>query len=258
MFNKIRLAIAGKKTYLTSIAAIITALVAWSQNGIGTLELVKTVFAAVATMTMRAGISKAANLTQIANPGATDLLDSNRPADASTPSNFNLKTPPQAMGLLLVGLLVGSMAYGDAQPATPTPGFGDTTLAAAKLVGAYIATNGSQSVSSGFSGFGSGKVVIAPVLSQSLTLASFGRVGANTLTFGVEHATSFQPNANRECLGLDANLHVWKNGKIGRILVFNFADCGLATGIDAPVEWFNGQHIRGSQLILQVGVFAHF
>lgn len=197
--------------------------------------------------------STVASLTAtISNNG---ILNGDRPADASTPSNLNTKT---VVPFILVGLLVGSMAYGDAQPATPTPGFGDTTLAAAKLVGAYIATNGSQSVSSGFSGFGSGKVVIAPVLSQSLTLASFGRVGANTLTFSVEHATSFQPNANRECLGLDANLHVWKNGKIGRILVFNFADCGLATGIDAPVEWFNGQHIRGSQLILQVGVFAHF
>ena len=144
------------------------------------------------------------------------------------------------------------------QPTAQTSGLGDLALAAAKLAGSYIQTNGSQSVSSGFSGFGTGRIAIAPVLSQSLTLAQVGTVGVDTLSFGVEHATSFQPNANRECLGLGLNCHIWKASKVGRVFAFNFGDAGLSTAADAPVEWFTGQNIRLSGLVLRVGAFIHF
>ena len=141
---------------------------------------------------------------------------------------------------------------------TPSQGIGDLTLALAKFTAAYIQTNGSQSASSGFSGFGTGHIKVAPVLSQSLTFASIGKTGVDVLTFGVEHATSFQPNANRECLGLDANWHIWKNSKVGRVVVIDFNDAGLAAGVDVPVEWATGKGIRESGLVLRVGVFAHF
>ena len=154
-------------------------------------------------------------------------------------------------------------AFGDTaavtvQPSATTSGLGDLALAAAKLAGSYIQTNGSQSVSSGFSGFGTHRIAIAPVLSQSLTLAQVGKIGVDTLSFGVEHATSFQPNANRECLGLGLNWHIWKASKIGRVFAFNFGDAGLSTAADAPVEWFTGQNIKLSGLVLRVGAFVHF
>jgi hypothetical protein len=141
---------------------------------------------------------------------------------------------------------------------TPSQGMGDFALAIAKFAASYIQTNGSQSASSGFTGFGTGHIKVAPVLSQSLTFASVGKQGVDQLTFGVEHATSFQPNANKECLGLDMNWHLWKNSKVGRIIVIDFNDAGLAAGVDAPVEWATGKGIRGSDLVLRVGVFAHF
>ncbi len=58
MFDKIKSAISGKKTYLVATAAILTGLVAWSQDQISLWELGKTVFAAVGTMTMRAAVAK--------------------------------------------------------------------------------------------------------------------------------------------------------------------------------------------------------
>ena len=66
-------------------------------------------------------------------------------------------------------------AFGDTvtiQPSATTSGLGDLALAAAKLAGSYIQTNGSQSVSSGFSGFGTHRITIAPVLSQSLLIGN--------------------------------------------------------------------------------------
>ena len=91
-----------------------------------------------------------------------------------------------------------------------------------------------------------------------MTLASVGKPNVDTLSFGVEHATAFFPNANRECLGVDVNWHIWKLSKMGKILALNFNDAGLAMGADAPVEWFTGQNIRLSGLVLRVGAFIHF
>ena len=172
----------------------------------------------------------------------------------------------QTLKYLAIAALAASVQYaalGDTatvqvQPTAQTSGLGDLALAAAKLAGSYIQTNGSQSVSSGFSGFGTHRITIAPVLSQSLTLAQVGKIGVDTLSFGVEHATSFQPNANRECLGLGLNWHIWKASKIGRVFAFNFGDAGLSTAADAPVEWFTGQNIKLSGLVLRVGAFVHF
>lgn len=152
----------------------------------------------------------------------------------------------------------GDTAAVTVQPSATTSGLGDLALAAAKLAGSYIQTNGSQSVSSGFSGFGTRRIVIAPVLSQSLTLATIGKVGMNTLSFGIDHSTMFQPNVNRELLGLNCHWHIWKVSKLGKVLVFDFNDAGLTAGAGAPVEWFNGRGIRGSDLVLRAGAFVKF
>ena len=152
-----------------------------------------------------------------------------------------------------------SNAPAPAQPATVfTAGLGDLTLATAKFLSSYIQTNGSQSASSGFAGFGSGHVKCFPVLSQSLTLARTGKDNVDTFSFGIEHATAFQPSVNRECLGLDVNLHIWKNSKVGKIFCLDFNDAGLAVGVDAPVDWFNGRGIRLDGMIVRAGAFIHF
>lgn len=52
--------LAGKKTYLLAIVAIITALVAWSEDGLSLTELITAVFIALQTMFIRAGVRKVA------------------------------------------------------------------------------------------------------------------------------------------------------------------------------------------------------
>jgi len=54
--TQVKEALRGYKTYLTALAAIITALVAWSSDAIAAQELVVAVFAALQTMFLRAGI----------------------------------------------------------------------------------------------------------------------------------------------------------------------------------------------------------
>ena len=158
----------------------------------------------------------------------------------------------------LAAIIMVFTAGSTAQAQQPVPGLGDFALSAAKFIGHYIQTNGSSSVSMGLTGIGSSHIIAAPVLSESLTLATVGKVGVDTLSFGVEHATMFAPQANKECLGVDINWHCWKLSKAGRILAFNFDDAGLSAGVDAPVEWFGGHGIRMDGLVLRVGAFCHF
>ena len=56
--GKIREWLKGKKTYVVCAAAILTAVVAWSQGEYGTVELVATIFAAVTGSTLRAAVPK--------------------------------------------------------------------------------------------------------------------------------------------------------------------------------------------------------
>lgn len=58
MLQKIKNAISGKKLYITAAAAIITAIVAWSQDAITTTQFVEAVFVAIGAMTLRAGVEK--------------------------------------------------------------------------------------------------------------------------------------------------------------------------------------------------------
>mgnify|MGYP001565884755 CR=1 FL=1 len=57
MFAKIQEAISGKKTYLVAILAIIAAAIKFSVDG-NVSDFITAIFAAIGTMTMRAGISK--------------------------------------------------------------------------------------------------------------------------------------------------------------------------------------------------------
>ncbi len=51
--------LAGKKTYLVAVGAILAAVVAWSQGTMDTTQLVEAVITAVLAMTIRAGVAKA-------------------------------------------------------------------------------------------------------------------------------------------------------------------------------------------------------
>lgn len=57
MIGKIKTAVRGKKTYLLAIGAIIGSVVAWSEDMMGTLDLIKALFTAAGMMTLRAGIT---------------------------------------------------------------------------------------------------------------------------------------------------------------------------------------------------------
>jgi len=57
--KKIKDFLKGKKSYLVGAAAIITAVVAFSQDQLTVTQLVEAVFASVMGMTIRAGIAKA-------------------------------------------------------------------------------------------------------------------------------------------------------------------------------------------------------
>jgi len=58
MFAKIRDFLAGKKTYLVCVAAVVTAVVAWSEGALTVPQLVEAIFAAIAGITIRAGVAK--------------------------------------------------------------------------------------------------------------------------------------------------------------------------------------------------------
>lgn len=64
MFTKIREFINGYKTYITAVVAIVTAIVMWSAGEINGEALVVAIFAALQTIFIRAGISKAAKDTE--------------------------------------------------------------------------------------------------------------------------------------------------------------------------------------------------
>lgn len=58
MIKKIMEFLSGKKTYLLAIGAIIGALVQFSQDG-NFIEMVKAIWVALVTITIRNGVSKA-------------------------------------------------------------------------------------------------------------------------------------------------------------------------------------------------------
>lgn len=58
MLEKIRVAISGKKTYIIMVITIIGTIVAWSQGQIDTQKAIELILAAIAGVTLRAGITK--------------------------------------------------------------------------------------------------------------------------------------------------------------------------------------------------------
>lgn len=55
--TKIREFLKGKKTYLVAVAALVTATIAWSQSEITGVQYLQTLFVALQTAFIRAGIS---------------------------------------------------------------------------------------------------------------------------------------------------------------------------------------------------------
>ena len=58
MFEKFRGALAGSKTYLVSVGAIIAALIAYASNQIEVAEMIRLIIEAILAITIRAGIAK--------------------------------------------------------------------------------------------------------------------------------------------------------------------------------------------------------
>jgi type IV secretory pathway VirB2 component (pilin) len=58
MLADLREFLAGKKTYLTAAVGIITATIAWSSGEITGLQFAQTLFVAIQTVFIRAGIAK--------------------------------------------------------------------------------------------------------------------------------------------------------------------------------------------------------
>lgn len=53
--------LSGRKTYITMLAAVLTALAGWSEGGITDAELIRVLFEAGGLSTLRAGIAAAQN-----------------------------------------------------------------------------------------------------------------------------------------------------------------------------------------------------
>lgn len=60
ILDRIRVVIAGKKTYLVAVAALIGAAVAWSGGAISNFDALLALYAAVQAICIRAGVAKAA------------------------------------------------------------------------------------------------------------------------------------------------------------------------------------------------------
>lgn len=56
--TKVKEWLAGKKTYLTAIAGLITAVVAWSTGEIGDVDALVAIYACIQTCWIRAAIKK--------------------------------------------------------------------------------------------------------------------------------------------------------------------------------------------------------
>lgn len=73
--NRIRQAIAGKKTYLLAVAAIIGTAVAWSEGTITHIEAIVALYATLTTIFIRAGI---AGTVKIATETAVKVHEADR------------------------------------------------------------------------------------------------------------------------------------------------------------------------------------
>jgi len=56
--DKIKAFLSGKKTYLVCAAAVLAAVVAYSQDQVTLIQLIEAILAAIGGMTLRAGIEK--------------------------------------------------------------------------------------------------------------------------------------------------------------------------------------------------------
>lgn len=78
MLDKIRQAIAGKKTYLVAVAALIGTAVAWSEGAISNFDALVALYAAIQAICIRAGVAKAAT-----SDGVVRVVDAYRSTEVS-------------------------------------------------------------------------------------------------------------------------------------------------------------------------------
>lgn len=60
MMTTIKAFLAGKKTYIVAISAILGVVISWSNGSIGDAEALRSIIEAVLACTIRAGVAKAA------------------------------------------------------------------------------------------------------------------------------------------------------------------------------------------------------
>lgn len=72
--------LAGKKTYLISLSALLALLTAWADNKVETEKFIEQAVALVIAMTLRAGVHAAANTAEKPKPP--------QPPKAEKPSNY--------------------------------------------------------------------------------------------------------------------------------------------------------------------------
>lgn len=228
--QQLRDLISGKKTYLLAVAAIITALVGWAQGMISNIDLIKAIFAACATCTVRAAITKSGN-------GLTYLLIGALIAGwvFATPSAF-------AEGEAVSGQPSVVSQQGEAVSQPPF------VVKALALATDYLAKNGEAS--SGIGGtladLGHGK--ISPVVIQKLNFA--------TLTLrhtewkpGLVH-TSTVNDLSHEGVGLALSVRAFKLDFLKQIHFLVFQDLseillsvGMSVDADRAIQGqFDSRH----------------
>ena len=147
----------------------------------------------------------------------------------------------------------------DVKQTAETRGLGDMTLAAGKLVFAFIQTNGVQSITTGFGNIGGkGGVTVAPVLGHDIELCGVGKIGVDRLMLAAGVDTYFAPKCNKEQWQVALNWHLFKVSKVGKLLAFDFNDISLTAGAGVPCEWITGKKIRGIDVVPQLGLNIHF
>lgn len=78
ILRRIQVAIAGKKTYLVAVAALIGAAVAWSEGAISNFDALVALYAAIQAICIRAGVAKAAT-----SDGVVRVVDAMQSTKAS-------------------------------------------------------------------------------------------------------------------------------------------------------------------------------
>lgn len=195
---------------------------------------------------------------QLNKPADPPSLTTDKPAPVVAGGGVGIGST--TLPLILAGLLIGGSLFADT-PApvqvAPSPDLTGFLVGAVKFAQTYVATNGVNTVTTGLN-MDKRKWTVSPVLGHVLEPVVIGKFGVDQLKLGAGFATDFRPHVNRELIQLEANWHLWKASKIGKVLIFNFEDLSLTAGVGVPVEWLGGKGVRSATLVPQIGGGIHF